>query len=300
MIMRQSLFDLIKRTIVYKYALPNKQLAIQNTKHSTKEDDCWSSLNDTDLSDIIYNLLIEYSFNEFDIPQNSYENLLKIALQTKLKYDPNYKESMKIGFGFHGEVLLYGILYTMYDAKPLISRGFFYSVGENAETKGYDCYHLVEHNDEVELWFGETKFMSSFNECIDSVFKNIDKALSTDYLCKKNLLAIISQKDRLSIKNSKIEKIIQTWEQNPEVGTIENQIKTHNMKLVYPIVLTSTQAKDYDETIKNAVEHINSKALNASLNIPYTLFFIFLPVSSSRDVKKRVIEWIESKKPLLS
>lgn len=298
MIMRQSLFDLIKRTIVYKYALPNKQLAIQNTKHSTKEDDCWSSLNDTDLSDIIYNLLIEYSFNEFDIPQNSYENLLKIALQTKLKYNPDSKESIKIGYGFHGEVLLYGMLYAMYGAKSLISRGYFYSVTENAETKGYDCYHLIEHDDKTELWFGETKFMQSFPDCIDSVFENINKALSNDYLCK-NLLAIISQKDRLAIKGSKIEEIIKAWELNPEIS-LENEIKNRNLELVYPIFLTSTQLKDYDVTIKNAVERIDSKELNVSLNIPYSLFFIFLPVTSSRDVKKRVIEWIESKKPLLS
>ena len=100
-------------------------------------------------------------------------------------------------------------------------------------------------------------------------------------------------------EGSKIEEVIKAWEQNPEIS-LENEIKNRNLELVYPIFLTSTQLKDYDVTIKNAVERIDSKELNVSLNIPYSLFFIFLPVTSSRDVKKRVIEWIESKKPLLS
>lgn len=298
--MRSSLLNLITNTVVYKYSLPNPALNLNKSDHSTRDDDCYESLDDEKLSEIIYNLIIEYSFDEFEITKNTYENLLKIALQIKLKYDDNYDESQKLKLGFYGEVLLYGILYSKYNSKPLISRGYFYSPSENAETKGYDCYHLVEHDEKVELWFGETKFMESFPKCIDSVFDNIDKALLDDYLCKRNLVAIISQKDRISIKNSSIEKIISNWEKNPTLQSLKEEITKYNLELVYPIFLTSTMLETYEKTISHAIKRINSKIINKDISIPLTLFFIFLPVKNSSEIKRRVIKWIESAKPLLS
>lgn len=292
--------NLITNTVVYKYSLPNPSLNLKKSNHSTRNDDCYESLDDEKLSEIIYNLIIEYSFDEFEINKNAYENLLKIALQIKLKYDENYDESQKLKLGFYGEVLLYGILYTKYNSKPLISRGYFYSPSENAETKGYDCYHLVEHDGKVELWFGEKKFMQTFPNCIDSVFANIDKALSDDYFYGRNLFAIISQKDRISLKNSIIEKIISNWEKHPSIRSLKEEITKYNLELVYPIFLTSTMLKTYEETISNAIERINKKIINKNLSIPLTLFFIFLPVKNSSEIKRRVIKWIESAKPLLS
>lgn len=298
--MRSSLLNLITKTVVYKYSLPNPALNLYKSEHSTRDDDCYESLDDKKLSEIIYNLIIEYSFNEFEITKNTYENLFKIALQIKLKYDENYDESQKLKLGFYGEVLLYGILYSKYNSKPLISRGYFYSPSENAETKGYDCYHLVEHDGKVELWFGESKFMESFPKCIDSVFDNIDKALSDEYLCKRNLLSIVGQKDRISIKNSTIEKIISNWEKNPTLESLKEEITKYNLELVYPIFLTSTMLETYEKTISHAIERINTKMVNKNLSIPVTLFFIFLPVKNSSEIKRRVIKWIESTKPLLS
>lgn len=298
--MRSSLLNLITNTVIYKYSLPNPALNLNKSDHSTRDDDCYESLDDEKLSEIIYNLIIEYSFDEFEITKNTYENLLKIALQIKLKYDDNYDESQKIKLGFYGEVLLYGILYSKYNSKPLISRGYFYSPSENAETKGYDCYHLVEYDEKVELWFGETKFMETFPDCIDSVFDNINKALSDDYLCGRNLYSIISHKDRISLKNSTIEKIISNWEKNPCLESLKEEITKYNLELVYPIFLTSTMLKTYEKTISHAIERINTKKINTNLSIPLTLFFIFLPVKNSSEIKRKVIKWIESAKPLLS
>ena len=298
--MRNDLLNLINNIITLKYSLPNISLKLEKSIHSTRNDDCYESMDDEKLSEIIYNLLIEYSFNEYELNRNSYANLLQIALQTKLKYNQDYSETQKIKFGFYGEVLLYGMLYAKYNSKPLISRGYFYSVSGASETAGYDCYHLVEHDNKTELWFGETKFMNSFSACISSVFKNINKALSTDYLCERNLLAIIGQKDRIALKGSKIERIISNWEKNPEIKTLRAEIVKYNLELVYPIFLTSTQLSTYEKTIKHIIKKVNTKTINTDLTIPCTIFFIFLPVSNSFDIKRRVIQWIESKKVPLS
>ena len=72
------------------------------------------------------------------------------------------------------------------------------------------------------------------------------------------------------------------------------------MILVYPILLIfPDNSTNYDEKIKSAINKINKKfsLKEYSLSVPYKLFFILLPVSEVKKIKKEVIEWIESSKP---
>ena len=66
-ITRKELLGLVQKTIVYKYDLPNASLGIEKTIFSTDNDKCYSATNNNDLAEIIYNSVIEYSFNEFEI-----------------------------------------------------------------------------------------------------------------------------------------------------------------------------------------------------------------------------------------
>ena len=82
-----------------------------------------------------------------------------------------------------------------------------------------------------------------------------------------------------------------------------DEIRQHEITLVYPILLIyNDNEADYDKKIKQAVDKINENFSHKeySLSIDYKLFFIFLPVSAVSEIKKEVIKWIESKKPLVS
>lgn len=68
------------------------------------------------------------------------------------------------------------------NAKPVISRGYFYNPLESAETKGYDSYHLIEQNGVSELWFGEVKFRNTHSSGVNSALDSIEKAISDEYL----------------------------------------------------------------------------------------------------------------------
>jgi hypothetical protein len=299
--MRTSLLNLIENTIVYQYDLPNNSVGILKTIFSTDNDKCYSSLNNNSLAEIIYNSIIDYSFNEFDISQNDYNSLHAIALKNKLKYNPNVEEDVKIKYGFFGEVLLYSILAVQFKAKPIIARGYFYNPLENAETKGYDSYQMVESSGTTELWFGEVKFHISHTSCIKSVLENIDKALSDSYL-EKNVLEIHNHKNNFNISGTKIETILNEWEANPSIN-IAAQIKKHNMKLVYPILLIYEEDdKGFDASIKKIPEYIKSNysAPTFSLSVQHSIFFILIPLAKVKEIKTNVIQWIESKKPLMS
>lgn len=298
--MREELYDLIENSIVYRYDLPNHHLGIDRSIFSNVDDKCFASISNDSLAEIIYNSIVEYSFNEFDIIGKDYDKLHAIALKTKLKYNPDAEETTKISYGFHGETILYCMLYAKLNAKPVISRGYFYNPLESAETKGYDSYHLIEQNGVTELWFGEVKFRNTHSSGVNSALDSIEKAISDDYL-SSNFLAITNHKNNFNITGSKVEIIINQWEENPIVDIIE-EIKKHDIKLIYPIIiLYDESSRGYDKSIENAIKYIEEKyeQKDFDLSIPFSIYFIWMPVNKVRDIKVKVIEWIESRKPLI-
>lgn len=299
--MRQSLIDLINKTIILKYSLPEKGTGVLRSIFSTEDDMCYSATDDNSIAEIIYNSIIEYSFNEFDITEKDYNNLHTIALKTMLRYNEYGTPTSKISYGFHGETILYCILHIILKAKPLISRGFFYNPLESSETKGYDSYHLVEKNGVTELWFGEVKFRNTHISGINSAILSIEKSISDNYL-SQNFLAISKHKDKFNIKGSIIDTIIQQWENTPQINIIE-EIKKHDIKLVYPIViLYDLHSTGYDPSIKMAIDYLKDRHTEKKFNISieYSIYFIWLPVDKVNTIKTNVIEWIESHKQLMS
>jgi len=298
---RSSLRHLLDDTLLLRYSLPAKEAGLEAIGISTLEDDAFQCVCDTSLSNIIYNSIIEYSFNEFDITEKDLESLLNVALRTKIKYKEHQTDETKIKYGFYGEVLLYLVICHFYKSDPLISRGYFYNPLENSETKGYDSYHLVEGQDNVELWFGEVKFRATLDSCAKSAVEGLDKAFSDGYL-EENILAMVNHRNNFSISGSKLEGVIDSWLENPSINII-NEVKKHDMKLIYPILLIyPDKSSDFESEIKRTVNHINSRYSSKEYrtSVDFELFFILIPVGNVKKIKEDVIKWIESKKLLLS
>ena len=237
-------------------------------------------------------------FSEF--VELTLNNLQIRALQSKLKYNPTAPQPNQLAYGFHGEVLLHLILEYYYHADKAIARGYMFSALENAETKGYDSYLMVEDENTIYMLFGEAKFyISGYKKSLEAIFENIDKALSDNYL-NRNFIAMDNQYEHL-ISQSRIPAIIDAWRDNPLINMAIEAHK-YNMHLVYPmLVIFDDNAQTYDELILKVVNHIQTEygPITTSLTIPYTLFFIFLPVNNSRDIKTQVLQWISQKQPLM-
>lgn len=302
--MRQSLKDLIQKTILFKYELPNNKISITKSKISTDNDSCYATESNDDLADVIYNAVIEYAFNEHEITEDDFDTLHRRALTRKLKFNDEVSDEQKIKYGFYGEVILYCMLYIFYEAPPVIARGQLYQILENGETKGYDAYHLVDNQGQSELWFGEVKFYKSFAAATtgsNGAINNLKKAISDNYL-NTNLIAISERSNDLAIDGSALKPILDDLKRNPDIK-ISELSKKHNIKLVYPILILFDASKDgYDQTIKKSIEHIENKAkeIEFDISIDVSLFFILVPVGSTKSIKLRVLEWIRDKKPLMS
>ena len=293
--MRQALIDLFKQAVVYKYDLPTNE--IEKSIFSTENDKCYECLDNDALAKIIYNSIVYYSYNELEIEQTNVQVLLKRALEESIKFNSDASLKTQKSYGFYGEILLYCFLVANFYAKPIIARGYFYSPTAKSEITGYDSYHLVEHDDILELWFGEAKMFTDRDTALDKVLTKLDTALSDDYL-NTNFVEISKKDKDLNTNSEKINKIIQKWKR--EGVNLIPEIQNQNIKLVYPILIITDRLKDYDNTVKKIIEHINGSANKQfNLSIPYSLFFIFLPIKTVSFVKERVIQCIQDQLPLI-
>lgn len=293
--MRQALIDLFKQAVVYKYDLPTNE--IKKSIFSTENDKCYECLDNDALAKIIYNSIVYYSYNELEIEQTNVQVLLKRALEESIKFNSDASLKTQKSYGFYGEILLYCFLVANFYAKPIIARGYFYSPTAKSEITGYDSYHLVEHDDILELWFGEAKMFTDRDTALDKVLTKLDTALSDDYL-NTNFVEISKKDKDLNTNSEKINKIIQKWKR--EGVNLIPEIQNQNIKLVYPILIITDRLKDYDNTVKKIIEHINGSANKQfNLSIPYSLFFIFLPIKTVSFVKEKVIQCIQDQLPLI-
>lgn len=77
--MRQLLREFVQSTILFRYKLPNNDLDFFNTKISTEEDACYVPTNNDDLASVIYNAVIEYAFNEYELSEYDFDTLHRRA-----------------------------------------------------------------------------------------------------------------------------------------------------------------------------------------------------------------------------
>ena len=305
--MRESIHTLIKNSIFIECTLPNNEHDICKTKYSTAEDFCLSKNSDESVAQIIYNNIVEYAIGEFDIDYNNLDEELCRAIAENLKFDEEADHITKLRYGFYGEVLLYSLLINLFSTDVLISKGYFYSPLEKGEPKGFDAYHLIQHDDKVELWFGEAKFRNDYKKPIDEVLSSFSKTTSEGYF-SDNVLAIVKEKHNITNGSDIVDKlapITQTWKKSVLINIAE-ELEKNNAELVYPIMIAYQQPKrcDYYDGVRKCVEYIeeqfNSGQYTVNTSFPIKVFFMFFPVDDVKKIKEQVIEWISNKEPLIS
>lgn len=276
--MKPSLKDLIDKTILLECSLPDLTTSIDKTcvTHINKEDNCYKSNDELDLAKIIYEGILYYAYDEFQLDGSDHQKMFLRAFNNKFKYNYTANELAKRKLGIYGESLLYCILKHFYKTDTLISRGYFYDIQKKTEVTGYDAFHLVQRKDEIELWFGETKFYEDCKSAINSVFKSIEKAISDDYLVNTNFTTILQHKGEIVDKSSKLYAILDKWDKCI-IDSLEKELNDNNISLIYPVLVTyNTISETYSDSIKLAVEHIKDKYSHISFDDISIDFSIFL------------------------
>src|SRR5690606_288199 len=111
--MKKELTELIQKTIILQCSLPCSTRKFNRTDLSNKDDSCFEVLNSSNLSKIIYNNIINYAYDTFEMLYDE-EVLLTRALYSRIRYSQTATNAAKLGYGFYGEVLLHALLYVIY------------------------------------------------------------------------------------------------------------------------------------------------------------------------------------------
>lgn len=296
--MRRSIIDHFKNTIIFKYPLRNDALDIDKSIYSTVDDECYTLKSDADLSELIYNALLDYAFDECEMDGEDVNKLHLESISQRIRIEEDDSDETQGKYGFFGEVLLNLYLRIIHSTDSIIAKGQFYDVLSPEEPKGYDSYHLVEDGGNLHLWFGEVKFHQTDDSALKSALDNLEKAISDDYF-RKNLLTLTPKKRMFNANSLKMDRIIERVRKDPkiQIATLKDEF---DLKLTYPIFIISNSLRDYDKTIKSSIDHIKKNYSGKSLNIgiDYDLFFIFLPVNCVKTIKTEILQWIDSNQPL--
>jgi len=300
---RESLKNVIKNAIIFECRLPDKASGLDKSCLSFYGDECFRNDDNMALSSVIYNGIVEYAINQYKIKYDELDLEQMRVLIKNIRYNSGAEQAEKLKYGFYGEILLDLILRYFMKTTVLIARGYFYSVLENSEPKGFDAFHVMEQDGKLELWFGEAKFHQDYKQAIKQVLEKIHISLSDQYV-GRNLIALFDWRDRFTIPSSKIDDLLSAWETNPSINIV-TEMNAHNMRFIYPVFIAyeKVDATSYHNNIGGCIEYIKKLTAELGVSIPASfdcrLFFIFLPITDVKKVKECVIEWIEARKPLM-
>ena len=208
--MRDALKNAIHNAILFECKLPHQESGIDKSCLSSQNDICFSNSNPQEISKIIYNGIVEFAINEYEIDYNALEREQRKAILSRIRYNPEASEDTKLKYGFYGEVLLDLILRVFLNTSVLAARGYFYSPIENSEAKGFDAFHLMEREGNIDLWFGEAKFYVQYKSAITPVMEKLSTSLSDGYL-NRNLLAIIDERPHITTHNEQLENLLNSY-----------------------------------------------------------------------------------------
>lgn len=90
--------------------------------------------------------------------------------------------------GEFGEVLLHAIIRQRYQSIPLISKIYFKD-SPNDTAKGFDCVHVVEAPEGLQLWLGEAKFYADVGQAMSEAVESLESHFKADFL-KQEFVAI--------------------------------------------------------------------------------------------------------------
>ena len=301
--MRDVLKNAVKQAICIECKLPHSESGVDRSCLSTTSDICFTNQSPDEIAKIIYNGIVEFAVNEYEIDYDNLEREQRKAILRHIRYNPSATSTQKLKYGFYGEVLLDLILRCFLNTNVLLARGYFYSILEGGEPKGFDAFHLIESKSKLDLWLGEAKFYVQYKKPITDVLEKLEWSLSDEYV-SKNLIALIGKEDHFTKKSSRIQAVLDAWEENPGINLAE-EMNRHQIRLTYPVFIAyqKNTTDGYHDSISNCIKHISTEFSRININIPasfdYRLFFMFLPLSEVKRIKESVIEWIDSQKPLI-
>ncbi|AZJ31786.1 protein of unknown function [Tenacibaculum mesophilum] len=219
---------------------------------------------------------------DFALKFSEYENLNYLDATNKLK-----KAAKLIYQKYHsrrgefGELILHSIIKECYNTTPAISKIHFKD-GPNETVKGFDAVHVLEVDNQLELWLGEVKFYSNISNAIRDVVPEIKDHLENNYL-RNEFIAITNKIDEKFPLKDKLKKLIDPYTSLDEIFS----------SISVPVLLTynSNTTKDitkftdeYIDKIKPELEKIFEAFKDKIGDIDLKIHLFLLPMKEKIEL----------------
>ena len=202
------------------------------------------------------------------------------------------------------EIFLYGIMKHHYGALPVVPK-IFYKQNVQDNAKGADSVHLVVHEDDFSLWFGEAKFYKSIeNARLSSIVSSVKNSLNPDKLKKENsIVTNVSDIDHL-IENPELrQRIKDALSSKVSLDTIKPKIHIpifilHECEITQ---VTTMWSEEYKTKITN--HHLDranayfekqiSEMSDIHLYDQITFHIILFPVPNKTEIVDKFVQKVE-------
>lgn len=131
--MREALKNAVQSAILFECQLPHQESGLGKSCLSSQNDICFNNTDPQEIAKVIYNGIVEFALNEYEINYDDLEREQRRAILSRIRYNPTADNSAKLKYGFYGEVLLDLILRVFLQTSVVAARGYFYSPIENSE-----------------------------------------------------------------------------------------------------------------------------------------------------------------------
>lgn len=140
------------------------------------------------VADYLFDWLLEFAMKYSDLEDVNSVTAAKMLNKAAKTVYTTEKYGKR---GEFGELFLHALIRQTFDSEPVISK-IYYKTATNDTVKGFDAVHIVEQDNNLELWLGEVKFYKNAKDAIRDVVDELKTHTQNDYL--QNEFVMISGK----------------------------------------------------------------------------------------------------------
>jgi hypothetical protein len=187
--------------------------------------------------------------------------------------------------GEFGELLLHVALRQVFGTSPAVSR-IFYKDAPNDTVKGFDCVHVVDSPNGLELWLGEAKLYEDGAAAIAAAAASIKEHMKADYL-RQEFVAIGRKLPHDDHRTTELQHLLH------RNNTLDVVVK----RIVIPVLIahdSPTTAKhaattqQYREELAAECRSHRDDFVSATSGLDVRIHLIMLPLSTKATLVKEL------------
>lgn len=290
------------QSIIIRYIPDKHNYTYQGYSHQA----CNTSLDD--ITNLVIDDMVFYAFSEKEIVMYNDEFGLLKDLRQAAKYAyierlPHRENSNSDGL--LGEVLLDLFIQTYStNAEKLVIRAKHTEIKSKKEITGYDALYFTKDNkDGISFWLGQAK-AGDQSYCKRGIRNDLIEKYKVDYFAD-TAFYIADRKDTDELDDILVEinricfnAQIKKWDKQTKIKELFNLLKTKNIKIKIPCLITYTKdiyndskklKFEIENEVKDLIDYIDNMIFPIEVGLEWEIIFWVFPVKDVNYIRNELI-----------